>query len=242
MAERNSPRWARVPSQIIADRSFKHDAKMVLLALCLYVDSAGVAFPSVATIAARVGISERSVQRHLRALAAAKYIEISKRFAMSGLGGMATNEYRVFYSTEIRALPTQASNVVPANSHNTTKVTKSPSREVTAYAVTLTSQEHLKRTRARKTTNSIVDNSQTVSALKKMPRREAARDFDREIVERTCELLRADPAEAWLWMMAISESDRADLIRKQETGMLTAADLGAFLRDQTLERAKVALG
>ncbi|MBK8160860.1 MAG: helix-turn-helix domain-containing protein [Rhodospirillaceae bacterium] len=89
-------RYTKIAASAAFDRSISAEAFRVLAALGTYADAGGVCFPSVSTIAARLGLSRRQIQRHLRAIEAAGYLITETRKRTDGMGGFGSNVYRVF--------------------------------------------------------------------------------------------------------------------------------------------------
>jgi DNA-binding transcriptional ArsR family regulator len=67
--------------------------KLVLMALCDHVDADGLCWPSVKLISERAGCKRRTVQRHLRALQDAGFIEAVPHYRTDG--SQTSNRYRV---------------------------------------------------------------------------------------------------------------------------------------------------
>jgi hypothetical protein len=74
-----------------SQRTGSPSAKVVLMKLADYADDGGFAFPSVARIAMQCEMSERTVQRHLRALEAHHFLTCQARRRPDG--SPATNAY-----------------------------------------------------------------------------------------------------------------------------------------------------
>lgn len=70
--------------------------RLVLLSIADQANDAGEAWPSVASIAARCQISERSVQRNIRYLADLEELAVEPRERENG--GCSSNLYRVLAS------------------------------------------------------------------------------------------------------------------------------------------------
>ncbi|HEX6960005.1 MAG TPA: helix-turn-helix domain-containing protein [Ferrovibrio sp.] len=90
--------FARLPQAAIFDPNLPASALRVLAALCAYIDQEGKCWPSIGTLAERLGdgYSPRMVQRHLRALEAAGHISIELQ--PNGVG-KSSNLYRVRFET-----------------------------------------------------------------------------------------------------------------------------------------------
>ena len=73
------PRLSIVPAGAVADQRLGKAAFRVLAALGIYADANGRCWPSVKTIAAKLGITRQAIQPHLRELENLKYIETEKR-------------------------------------------------------------------------------------------------------------------------------------------------------------------
>lgn len=74
-----------------SQRTGSPSAKVVLMKLADYADDGGFAFPSVARIAMQCEMSERTVQRHLRALEVHQFLTCQARRRPDG--SPATNAY-----------------------------------------------------------------------------------------------------------------------------------------------------
>jgi len=96
-AGRNPHTWAKVSQALIFDRTLSAEAKLVGLALSTYADRAGECFPAVSTLAATLGLSRRTAQRHLRALEQAGHLVSFMRTRTNGRGGQSSNGYRLAY-------------------------------------------------------------------------------------------------------------------------------------------------
>lgn len=90
--------WSRVSRAATFDTRLSAAAFRVLAALGSHADEIGHCYPSVSTIAARLGLDRRTAQRHLRKLEAAGYIQSLKRLRIKG-GGYASNEYLLRFPT-----------------------------------------------------------------------------------------------------------------------------------------------
>src|SRR3954469_18711448 len=69
--------------------------KLVLMALADIADDAGFCFPSVPTLAVKVSMDERSVQRILRKLTADAFVAIEQRFRADH--AQTSNGYRLAF-------------------------------------------------------------------------------------------------------------------------------------------------
>lgn len=86
--------WARVATAAIFDRRLSAEALRVLSVLGTYADEIGHCYPSVSTMAARLGLQRRQVQRHLRKLEELGYVQSYRRTRIEG-GGYASNGYQL---------------------------------------------------------------------------------------------------------------------------------------------------
>jgi DNA-binding transcriptional ArsR family regulator len=89
-------RFARLPDAAVFDARLSAEALRVLAALATYADSVGFCFPALTTIAKRLGLERRTVQRHLRKLEAAGYV-VTGRSIRSSRGGYGRNRYLLVY-------------------------------------------------------------------------------------------------------------------------------------------------
>lgn len=90
-------RWAAAPLAMIYDQTISAEAKMVGVALTAHADKSGYCYPGVDRLANLLGLTRRTVQRHLAALEAAGHIRRWRRTRLDGRGGYASNGYLVLY-------------------------------------------------------------------------------------------------------------------------------------------------
>ena len=84
--------FARLCAASVFDLKLSAAAVRVLAALATYVDWRGMCWPSVDTLAERLRVDARQIQRHLRALEARGYVRIEER-KTGRRGGNSTNLY-----------------------------------------------------------------------------------------------------------------------------------------------------
>lgn len=80
-----SGRFAIVPARAVDDRRLSRSTLAMLVTLGTYSDRNGWCWPSVSTLAVRLGISERQVKRAIRELEKLGYIETQRQFDNRGL-------------------------------------------------------------------------------------------------------------------------------------------------------------
>ena len=120
-------RYTKLAASSVFDRSISAEAFRILAALGTYADAEGFCFPSVATIAARLGLKRRQVQRHLRALEAAGFLTTETRKRTDGKGGFGSNVYRVL--TEGDASPDDAMPPAKASSDDAMVIESAMSKD-----------------------------------------------------------------------------------------------------------------
>jgi hypothetical protein len=86
-------RFAIVPTEVLRHPALTPQDKLVLTVLSSYADTDGYCWPSVATLSADSGLSERSVQYALRHLQEVMVVEV-KRYQRED-GGQGSNSYWV---------------------------------------------------------------------------------------------------------------------------------------------------
>jgi hypothetical protein len=92
-----SGRYAIIPAWAVEDRRLGNAALRVICCIGTYADRDGRAYPSVRTIAARLGLSRSTVTGHLKELAHLGHLEIRRRARHDG--GNAANEYRLLFGS-----------------------------------------------------------------------------------------------------------------------------------------------
>lgn len=91
-------RYLRVAAAVAFDRRLTAQAKEVLLALAAFANRDDEAWPSIALIAQRLGLSPRQVQRHIQALRDCDYILV--RGQIRSRGGRGSNRYVLQFPIE----------------------------------------------------------------------------------------------------------------------------------------------
>lgn len=94
MSARNGD-WSRLPAAAVFDQNLKLGPLRVLAALACYVSRDGLCWPSVGTLANRLGTSDRNVQKHIRELEAAGYVTVDRQ--SKGYKGRVVNTYQLHY-------------------------------------------------------------------------------------------------------------------------------------------------
>ncbi len=74
-----------IPTDAVFDKRLAHGAVRVLAALAAYTDKEGECWPSEATLAQKIGMTERHTRRSLRALEEAGHIKIKRRPGQSSI-------------------------------------------------------------------------------------------------------------------------------------------------------------
>lgn len=95
-------RFSIVPAYAVDDIRLPNPALRVLLALGTYSAKDGWCWPSVGTIAQRLGISRQAVQKQIKVLAGLKYIEVRPRNRPDG--SQSSNEYRLLFDGVLPSL------------------------------------------------------------------------------------------------------------------------------------------
>lgn len=94
-----SGRFAILPARAIDDARLAPAAVRVLAALSTYADREGWCYPSRRTVAARLGVNVQAVQRQERALVAAGYLQIERRYHPDGAERVPLR--RVLYDVQL---------------------------------------------------------------------------------------------------------------------------------------------
>lgn len=92
-----------IPEQLARSRLFPPGAKLVYGRLQRYAGKDGHCFPSIAKLAAEVGLGERQVQKHLGLLEEARLIRRIRRFAAGG--AQTSNAYEFLWHEVFEASP-----------------------------------------------------------------------------------------------------------------------------------------
>ena len=87
--------WTRVSKAAALDRRLSAAAFRVLGVLGCYADETGRSYPSVSTIAAKLGLQDRIVQVHLRALEKLGYLTTRRQIRPYGVPGQRKNGARL---------------------------------------------------------------------------------------------------------------------------------------------------
>ena len=90
---------AVVPLRAIRDRALTDGQLRALAILCSYCNRAGITWVSQGRLANDMQVSQQSISKHLKALSAAGYIEVTAK----GFRGERANTTRVIYDPEIKA-------------------------------------------------------------------------------------------------------------------------------------------
>jgi hypothetical protein len=94
-----SGRFAMVPARAVDDSRLGRSAFFVLGVLATYGDRDGWCWPSLATLAKRIGVSRQAVSRQLTGLERLGYVETKHRTHASG--GTASNVYRIIHDADL---------------------------------------------------------------------------------------------------------------------------------------------
>jgi hypothetical protein len=94
MAE-HSGRFAITPARAVEDWRLGDAAYRVLACLGTYADRDGWCWPSMPTLAERLGVTRQAVQRSIRQLAELGYIEVERRYRPDGT--QDRNRYRLLF-------------------------------------------------------------------------------------------------------------------------------------------------
>lgn len=90
-------RWAAVSLALVLDQAVSAEAVRVFAMLASYADKGGHCYPSMGTVADRLRLDRRTVQRHVRNLEKAGYVQSWSRKRVDGRGGLASNGYLLMY-------------------------------------------------------------------------------------------------------------------------------------------------
>jgi DNA-binding transcriptional ArsR family regulator len=90
---------AVIPLRAIRDKALTDGQLRALAILCSYCNRAGITWVSQGRLAKDMQVSQQSISKHLKALSAAGYIEVTAK----GFRGERANTTRVIYDTEIKA-------------------------------------------------------------------------------------------------------------------------------------------
>ncbi len=85
MTARRSDSFVMISTDAVFDKRLAHGAVRVLAALAAYTDKEGECWPSEATLAQKIGMTERHTRRSLRALEEAGHIKIKRRPGQSSI-------------------------------------------------------------------------------------------------------------------------------------------------------------
>ena len=118
--------FARVASAAVFDERMPAEAVRVLAAIATYADAAGACFPAVSTVADRLGLTRRTIQRHMRALEACGYVE--RQPTRRSRGGFGANLYRLRFPA--MPMPERVSDATP-------RVASSVPADATPHVATL---------------------------------------------------------------------------------------------------------
>src|SRR4051794_112350 len=91
----HSGRFAITPARAVEDRRLGDAAYRLLACLGTYADKDGWCWPSMPTLADRLGITRQAVQRSIRQLAEIGYIEVEPRRRPDG--SQDRNRYRLLF-------------------------------------------------------------------------------------------------------------------------------------------------
>jgi DNA-binding MarR family transcriptional regulator len=91
----NSGRFAITPARAVEDHRLGDAAYRLLACLGTYADKDGWCWPSMPTLAERLGITRQAVQRSIRQLAELGYIEVEHRHRADGT--QDRNRYRLLF-------------------------------------------------------------------------------------------------------------------------------------------------
>lgn len=93
--------FAMVPARAVDDSRLGRAAFFVLAVLATYGDRDGWCWPSLATLAKRIGVSRQAISRQIIELERLGYIETQHQTHASG--GTATNAYRIMHDADLDA-------------------------------------------------------------------------------------------------------------------------------------------
>ena len=100
-----SGRFAIIPARAIDDRKLGNAAFKVLAALGTYGNREGHCWPSLATLAKRLGVTKQAVEKQIGPLAELGYIEIQRRTRPNG--SSASNAYKLLFDGDLAAVHDQ---------------------------------------------------------------------------------------------------------------------------------------
>jgi len=87
--------WGRLAAAPIFDPNLEPAPLRILAALSCYVGKDGICWPAVGTLADRLSMSQRNVQKHIRVLEAAGYVTVDRQ--SKGYKGRVVNTYKLHY-------------------------------------------------------------------------------------------------------------------------------------------------
>lgn len=99
MSATSSGRFSIFPARALDDRRLGNAAISVLALLGTYADRDGWCWPSVSTMAKRLGSTRQAVSKQLRVLESSGYLNIEPR--TDKRGGMVSNGYRLLFDTDL---------------------------------------------------------------------------------------------------------------------------------------------
>lgn len=99
MSEQQSFRFSVIPARAVDDKRLGSAAIRVLLVLGTYANRDGWCYPSMATIAKRLGISEAAIRKQIRLLERYGYLRVEHRQRENG--STTTNLYRILHDVDI---------------------------------------------------------------------------------------------------------------------------------------------
>lgn len=96
-----SGRWAQVPARAVDDTALRPAALRVLVALATYGNRDGWCWPSIPTIARRLGVRRQSIGRQIRELERLGYLAVKPQARPNG--SQSSNLYRVICDADLEA-------------------------------------------------------------------------------------------------------------------------------------------
>jgi hypothetical protein len=179
--------WRAQPDSLTFDQRVSAEGKVLWAALCSYGESPERCFPGVETLARRLGVSDRTIQRKLAELQATGWIEVVPRFTE---GRQRSNGYLV------------RRHLTSVSSRGDTAVTLGGDSAVTLPGDTAVTRMKASKNESKRNEKSLVASAPSDSSLVKLDDRKAltlARDkVSRELLNRWWEGENPRPAQPYI--------------------------------------------
>jgi hypothetical protein len=220
-------RWAKLSASAVLDKRLTAAALRVLAVLGTYADAHGLAWPSVETIAGRLGLKRRVVHIHLKKLHLLGYIDIRPRSRIGLRGGRPSNVYCLNFPdlpSEVRWDCASFDNLDTSSDGSNCNAIDS---EAQSSAIEVQCQ--YTQTNPTKTNPGKQPNSHRLGRIKA----KKSTDPFTGLVKRIVGITRMDAHEVGVWVTEYGN----DLYELQEAGSLTFPKLKAALQERGLLRS-----